>query len=66
MDHSQQEPKHFTADETGVTLIEYALVAGLIAVFCVASLAVFGTELLSLYTRVCNDVTNAIANAPAC
>lgn len=66
MDHSKQELRHFTADETGVTLVEYALVAGLIAVFCVASLAVFGTELLTLYTKVCNEVTNAIANAPAC
>lgn len=66
MDHSQQELRHFTTDETGVTLIEYAAAASLIAIVCIASLAAFGTELLTLYTKVCNEVTDAIANAPAC
>ena len=66
MNRMPPELHQFAADEDGVTLVEYALVAGLIAVFCVASVAAFGTELLGLYTRVCQEVTGAIAGMPGC
>jgi pilus assembly protein Flp/PilA len=56
----------FLLDEQAVTSIEYALVAALIAMVCVAAVKTTGTNLSSLYTDVCNKVTEAISGAPAC
>ena len=39
-------------DEQGQDLIEYALLAGLIAVICVASVTVAGSKVSSLFSKV--------------
>jgi pilus assembly protein Flp/PilA len=44
--------KNFVADESGVTAIEYALIASLIAVFIVGALSALGTKLSSEFTEV--------------
>lgn len=62
---SKQDLWHFIADETGVTLIEYAAAASLIAIVCIATLASLGVNLKALYTQVCTDVTSAISSSGA-
>jgi pilus assembly protein Flp/PilA len=42
----------FVADETGVTAIEYALIASLIAVFLIGALSALGTSISSEFTQV--------------
>jgi len=47
-------------DETGVTAIEYALIAGLLAMVIVVGVGTIGLELGALYLRVCNAVVGAL------
>jgi pilus assembly protein Flp/PilA len=56
----------FLRDQHAVTSIEYAFMAALIAMVCVATVKAFGTTLSALYTDVCNKVSDAISGAPAC
>ena len=44
--------QNFLSDESGVTAIEYALIASLIAVFIVGALQVVGTNLSTVFTEV--------------
>lgn len=55
----------FARDDSAVSSIEYALVASLIAVVCVAVVATVGTNLNALYQDVCNQVSTAI-NGTTC
>jgi pilus assembly protein Flp/PilA len=47
-------------DESGVTAIEYALIASLIAVAVLAGVGSIGVELGALYLRMCNAVVGAL------
>jgi pilus assembly protein Flp/PilA len=49
----------FFKDEQGVTAIEYALIASLIAVFIVAALYFVGGEVSDTYQNVASEVANA-------
>jgi pilus assembly protein Flp/PilA len=42
----------FVADESGVTAIEYALIASLIAVFIIGAVSALGTSVSSEFTEV--------------
>ena len=44
--------RNFLSDESGVTAIEYALIASLIAVFIVAALQVVGTNLSTVFNEI--------------
>ncbi len=46
-------------DESGVTAIEYGLIAGLIAVVIIAVVTTVGTDLTNLF----NDVSGGLQNA---
>ena len=46
----------FLRNDTGVSAIEYALLAGLIAVVIVVSVGTAGTQLLALFTFVKSQV----------
>ena len=52
--------KNFTVslvrDEQGQDLIEYALLAGLIAVICVGSVTLAGDKISSLFSKVANSI----------
>jgi len=50
----------FVAAEEGVTMIEYGLLAALIAVVCIGAITVVGTQLNALFTTVSDAVTAAI------
>jgi pilus assembly protein Flp/PilA len=49
----------FFKDEQGVTAIEYALIASLIAVFIVAALYFVGGQVEDTYQNVASEVANA-------
>ena len=46
----------FVRDEQGQDLIEYALLAGLIAVICIASVTLAGSKVSSLFSKVANSL----------
>ncbi len=46
-------------DESGVTAIEYGLIAGLIAVVIIAVVTTVGTDLTNLFTDVSGCLQNA-------
>ena len=43
-------------DEQGQDLIEYALLAGLISILCVAAIKGAGTKVSTLFTNVSNSI----------
>ena len=49
----------FLRDETGVTAIEYGLIAALISVVCIAAMTFAGQQLPAVY----NNIGNALAAA---
>jgi len=51
-----QTLKQFLASQAGVTSIEYALIASLIAVFIIAALQLVGTNLSTVFTEVGNSL----------
>jgi len=46
-------------DERGVTMLEYGLLAALIAVVCVTAVTGLGTELSTIFTTIKTDITPA-------
>ena len=50
-------------EESGVTSIEYALIGALIAAVCVLTVGLLGTNLNTLLTGVCNEVSTAVGGA---
>jgi pilus assembly protein Flp/PilA len=46
--------RRFVADESGVTAIEYGLLAALIAVVIVTAVTLIGTDLNVIFTKVTN------------
>ena len=51
---------HFIRSETGVTAIEYGLIAALISVVCIAAMTFAGQQLLLVYNRIGNALANAL------
>ena len=47
------------SDKSGVTMIEYALIAGLISVVAIALLSAMGTSVLNIFTSINNALTTA-------
>lgn len=46
-------------DERGASLVEYALLVGLIAVVCITAMAFFGEAISSQYSGVGNSLNSA-------
>ena len=49
----------FLKDDSGVTAIEYGLIAGLIAVVIIAVITTIGTDLTNLFENVSGGLQNA-------
>ncbi|KDB08833.1 Flp/Fap pilin component [Burkholderia sp. lig30] len=49
----------FLKEETGVTAIEYGLIAGLISVVIITSVSSIGTSVTSLFTKIANQLQQA-------
>ena len=47
------------SDNKGVTMIEYALIAGLISVVAIALLTAMGTSVKNIFTSINNALTTA-------
>jgi len=54
----------FAKDESGVTAIEYGLIAALIGVVIIAGATLVGSSLNTKFTDISTSVTNAGAAAP--
>ena len=50
----------FVVDESGVTAIEYGLIAALISVVCIGAMTIAGQQLLAVYTRIGNSLAAAL------
>jgi pilus assembly protein Flp/PilA len=48
--------RNFLSDESGVTAIEYALIASLIAVFIIVAVQLVGTNLSTVFSEVGNTL----------
>jgi pilus assembly protein Flp/PilA len=46
--------RDFLSDESGVTAIEYALIASLIAVFIITAISLVGTQVSTVFTEIGN------------
>lgn len=54
----------FFREDEGLSSIEFALLASLIAVFCVVAVTAVGKNTLNLYMLVCNAAAAATGNPP--
>jgi len=50
----------FAKDESGVTAIEYGLIAALISVVCIGAMTTAGTQLTAIYTTIGNHLATAL------
>ena len=50
----------FLRDESGVTAIEYGLIAALISVVCIAAMTFAGQQLLAVYNMIGNAIAAAL------
>ena len=50
----------FFEDESGVTAIEYGLIAALISVVCIAAMTFAGQQLMAIYNRIGNALAAAL------
>ena len=51
---------HFVRDESGVTAIEYSLIAGLISAVCIGAISTIGNALLGFYTAISATLAAAL------
>ncbi len=52
----------FWRDASGVTAIEYGLLAALIAVAIIGALNALSTDMINMYTYISTTIDNAISN----
>ena len=50
----------FFEDESGVTAIEYGLIAALISVVCITAMTTAGTQLNAVYTSISGHLATAL------
>lgn len=55
----QKTVNAFIADESGVTAIEYGLIAALIAVVIIAAVSLVGKDLSNIFNTVATSLQNA-------
>ena len=58
--------RRFLLDEEGVTIIEYALMAALIALGVVTTVLLVKTELVTLFTKIKNCLSTSTTNSVSC
>lgn len=54
----------FWKDEEGATAIEYALIAGLVAVVIIAALTALGEDITALFTRISTELKGVVQDNP--
>jgi pilus assembly protein Flp/PilA len=58
--------KQFIADEEGVTMVEYGLIAALISIVVLIALTGVGTGVKLAFQQVCAALNTALNTATAC
>ena len=58
--------QRFIKDEEGVTMVEYGLIAALIAVVCIVAITRIGTNLDIVFDTICNALDGAVPGGIAC
>ena len=53
--------KQFIADEEGVTMVEYGMIAALISIVALIALTGVGNNVKAAFTRVCTALATAIS-----
>jgi pilus assembly protein Flp/PilA len=48
--------KSFTVQDEGATMVEYGLMVALIAIACIGAIALVGTNLSNLFTKVKDSI----------
>jgi pilus assembly protein Flp/PilA len=56
MEKPMTRVRNFLSDQSGVTAIEYALIASLIAVFIIVAVQLVGTQVSTVFTEVGNSL----------
>jgi pilus assembly protein Flp/PilA len=51
--------KSFSADKKGVTMLEYGLIAALIAIVAIAGLTTLGTNINSKFSSIASSIASA-------
>jgi pilus assembly protein Flp/PilA len=51
--------KKFVREEEGATMVEYALMLSLIAIVCIAAVALIGTNAKTLFTNIAGSITGS-------
>ena len=57
---------NFAAAEEGVTMVEYGLIAALIAIVCIIALTGTGVSVQQAFTKICNTVKTAVGGTATC
>ena len=57
---------NFAAAEDGVTMVEYGLIAALIAIVCIIALTGTGVSVQEAFTKICNTVKTAVGGSATC
>jgi pilus assembly protein Flp/PilA len=55
--------KRFLRDEEGVTMVEYGLIAALIAIVCIVFITNVGMNLNAVFGEICNRLNDALGTA---
>jgi pilus assembly protein Flp/PilA len=50
--------KKFVREEEGATMVEYALMLSLIAIICIAAVALIGTSARTVFTNAANSIAS--------
>ena len=58
--------KNFIMAEEGVTMVEYGLIAALIAIVCIIALTGTGISVQEAFTKVCNTLKTAVGGTATC
>jgi pilus assembly protein Flp/PilA len=58
--------KNFLTQEEGVTMVEYGLIAALIAIVCIIALTGTGVSVQEAFTKICNTMKTAIGGTATC
>ena len=59
MSHFAMRVRHFVKDDEAATMVEYALMVALVAVFCVAAVGLMGTSVQAVFTSIATSISGA-------
>jgi pilus assembly protein Flp/PilA len=58
MESFVQGIERFVGEEEGVTMVEYGLIAALIAIVCIVAITAVGNNLSTVFTKIGNCLAN--------